>query len=52
MVVARIDLDQTRFYKGTLFDFERYRVPAAYKSIADAGVSAEYERLDLPDAPG
>ena len=36
VIVARIDLDQTAFYKGTLFDFERYRVPAAYQRIADA----------------
>ncbi|MCP4227892.1 MAG: N-carbamoyl-D-amino-acid hydrolase, partial [Actinomycetia bacterium] len=51
VVVARIDLDQTKFYKGTLFDFERYRVPQAYESIAKAGVAAEVERLDLVDGP-
>jgi hypothetical protein len=55
VVVARIDLEQTKFYKGTLFDFERYRVPAAYESIARAGVKAEIEILDLaeviPDDP-
>ncbi len=49
VVVARIDLDQTKFYKGTLFDFERYRVPAAYESIARAGVEAEIEILDLAE---
>jgi predicted amidohydrolase len=47
VVVARIDLDHTQFYKGTLFDFERYRVPAAYRRIAEAGLDAEYERLNL-----
>lgn len=52
VVVARIDLDQTRFYKGTLFDFERYRVPAAYRQIAEEGINAEYDRLDPPDNPG
>lgn len=35
VIVARIDLDHTRFYKTTLFDFERYRVPAAYKRITE-----------------
>jgi predicted amidohydrolase len=34
-IVARIDLDYTRFYKHTLFDFEKYRVPAAYRRIAE-----------------
>jgi len=47
VVVARIDLDQTKFYKGTLFDFERYRVPVAYQRIAQAGVEAEHERLEM-----
>ena len=55
VVVARIDLDQTKYYKGTRFDFERHRVPAAYESIAEAGVDAEIETLDLaagpPEAP-
>ena len=49
VIVARIDLDQTKFYKGTLFDFERYRVPAAYRQIAEAGIEAEYKTLDLPE---
>jgi predicted amidohydrolase len=35
VIVARIDLDHTRFYKTTLFDFERYRVPAAYRRITE-----------------
>jgi predicted amidohydrolase len=35
VIVARVDLDHTRFYKKTLFDFERYRVPAAYRRIAE-----------------
>jgi N-carbamoyl-D-amino-acid hydrolase len=48
VIVARIDLDQTKFYKGTLFDFERYRVPAAYKAIAAGGVEAELETLEPP----
>jgi predicted amidohydrolase len=47
VVVARIDLDQTKFYKGTLFDFERYRVPVAYQRIAEGGVDAEHERLEM-----
>ncbi len=33
VIVAQIDLDHTRFYKETLFDFDRYRVPAAYRRI-------------------
>ena len=51
VVVARIDLDQTKYYKGTLFDFERYRVPVAYERIAQAGVQAEVQLIDLPDGP-
>lgn len=40
VIVARVDLDHTRFYKTTLFDFERYRVPAAYRRITEQrGVS-------------
>ncbi len=35
VIVTRIDLDHTRFYKGTLFDFEVYRMPAAYRRIAE-----------------
>ena len=49
VVVARVDLEQTKFYKGTLFDFERYRVPAAYANIAKGGVKAEIETLDLAE---
>ena len=35
VIVARIDLDETRAYKGTLFDFDRYRVPEAYRRITE-----------------
>ena len=35
VIVTRIDLDATRFYKNTLFDFEVYRMPAAYRRIAE-----------------
>ncbi len=35
VVVARIDLDYCRFYKETLFDFDRYRVPEAYRLITE-----------------
>jgi predicted amidohydrolase len=35
VIVARIDLDETRNYKGTLFDFDRYRVPEAYRRITE-----------------
>jgi hypothetical protein len=35
-----------------LFDFERYRVPAAYQTIAEAGIGAEVDRLDLPVRAG
>ncbi len=35
VIVARIDLDYTDFYKQTLFDFERYRMPEAYRRITD-----------------
>lgn len=31
VVMAKIDLDYCDFYKKTLFDFERYRVPEAYR---------------------
>jgi predicted amidohydrolase len=33
VAVAKIDLDYCYFYKKTLFDFERYRVPEAYRLI-------------------
>ena len=33
MIVAEIDLDATKRYKETLFDFDRYRVPEAYARI-------------------
>lgn len=35
VVVAKIDLEFCNFYKKTLFDFERYRVPAAYRLISE-----------------
>jgi predicted amidohydrolase len=35
VIVARIDLDETKKYKETLFDFERYRVPEAYRRFVD-----------------
>ncbi|HSJ27285.1 MAG TPA: N-carbamoyl-D-amino-acid hydrolase [Acidimicrobiia bacterium] len=44
---ARIDLDFTKNYKNTLFDFERYRVPAAYRLITErkaAGPPIEGDR--------
>jgi predicted amidohydrolase len=33
VIVAEIDLDATKRYKETLFDFDLYRVPAAYARI-------------------
>lgn len=35
VITAQIDLDHTKKYKNTLFDFDRYRVPAAYRRITD-----------------
>lgn len=35
LIVARIDLDYCDFYKKTLFDFDRYRVPEAYRLITE-----------------
>jgi predicted amidohydrolase len=35
VITARIDLDYCRFYKETVFDFDRYRVPGAYRLIAE-----------------
>lgn len=35
LIVAEVDLDQTRRYKETLFDFDRYRVPEAYRLITE-----------------
>jgi predicted amidohydrolase len=35
VVVARLDLDYCRFYKDTVFDFDRYRVPEAYRLITE-----------------
>lgn len=33
VVIATLDLDWTKRYKETVFDFDRYRVPAAYGRI-------------------
>ena len=33
VIVARCDLDWCQRYKGTLFDFERYRRPEIYGRI-------------------
>jgi predicted amidohydrolase len=35
LAVAQIDLDFTRFYKGTLFDFDTYRIPEHYRLISE-----------------
>jgi predicted amidohydrolase len=35
VVVARLDLDYCDFYKKTLFDFARYRIPEAYRLITE-----------------
>ena len=35
VIVARVDLDRTTLYKSTLFDFDRYRIPEAYRRIAE-----------------
>jgi hypothetical protein len=35
VVVARLDLDFCDFYKKTLFDFDRYRIPEAYRLITE-----------------
>ena len=35
VATARIDLDYTRFYKDTLADFDRYRMPEHYKLITE-----------------
>ena len=33
LVIARCDLDWCARYKGTLFDFDRYRRPEVYERI-------------------
>ena len=35
LITARIDLDFTRSYKDTLFNFDRYRIPEAYRLITE-----------------
>ncbi len=35
VITAVVDLDYCSFYKNTLFDFERYRVPEAYRLITE-----------------
>jgi N-carbamoyl-D-amino-acid hydrolase len=47
LIVAAVDLDFTRNYKDTLFDFGRYRVPEAYRLITErrgVGPPTEGER--------
>jgi N-carbamoyl-D-amino-acid hydrolase len=47
LITARIDLDFTRNYKDTLFRFDRYRVPEAYRLITErkgAGPPIEGDR--------
>lgn len=47
LITAEIDLDFTRTYKDTLFDFDRYRVPEAYRLITErkgAGPPIEGDR--------
>ena len=47
VIAARVDLDYTSFYKQTLFDFERYRVPAAYRRITEQrGVTLSEDEVD------
>jgi hypothetical protein len=49
LVIARCDLDRCRNYKGTLFDFDRYRMPQHYGRItAQRGV---VEPLQPPQPP-
>ena len=35
VIVARVDLDLTKSYKDTLFNFDTYRIPQAYWRIAE-----------------
>ncbi len=35
LIVAEVDLDYTRNYKDTIFNFDRYRVPEAYRLISE-----------------
>ena len=35
VILARLDLDYCDFYKKTVFDFDRYRVPEAYRLITE-----------------
>lgn len=35
LAVARCDLDMCKNYKGTLFDFDRYRMPEHYRRITE-----------------
>lgn len=43
LIGAEIDLDYCRFYKDTLFDFDRYRVPEAYRLITERRGAVEPE---------
>ena len=44
LIVADCDLDWCRQYKGTLFDFDRYRRPEAYHHI-NAAAAAHADRV-------
>lgn len=35
VIQARVDLDFTKTYKGSVFDFDRYRIPHHYTKIAE-----------------
>jgi hypothetical protein len=35
LIVARCDLDLTRSYKETIFNFAKHRVPEAYRLITE-----------------
>jgi len=53
LITATCDLDMCRFYKETLFDFDRYRRPEQYGLVtAQKGVArAGNERSQAPAAP-
>lgn len=46
VILAEVDLDLTRRYKETLFDFDRYRVPEAYGRI-----TSQRGAVPPPEAP-
>ena len=47
VVLARLDLDYCDFYKETLFDFARYRVPKAYRLITERRGPSRLPQPDL-----